>query len=182
MFLVLALAAPVAAESTVTRTYPLPGGGNIQFQVPPSWRESTTAYEKGKMSTLTFWPPSGADFRVSLALHEPAPFRQRGPETEASRQRFMEEMLRQGELPKCEEKDLVSQKFSGAAGYGWYTSLTYKHIKVGERRPGPYRHVTLGTYLVDGELVTFMIESHAPAPQVIRQTLEMLKSARKPGP
>lgn len=148
------------------------------MNVPVSWRESITRYEQKLFYNVTYWPRTGDDFKVGLGIHS-TESRERGPQTEALRRRFMEEVLRQTTLPQCEESEIISREFTGKAGYGWYTSLTYKHIRPGERRAGQYRYLTVGTYLVNGDLLNFMIQSHEKDVQVINQTLEMLKSARR---
>jgi hypothetical protein len=166
------------SERMVLKKYTIPNNGILQMQVPESWRESVTTYEHQQFYTLTFWPRTGDDFKVSVNVHAPGP-RKRGPETEVSRQMFMEAMFRQILLPHCEEKEITSQKFSGAAGFGWFFSLTDTRIKAGERTPGQYRHQTYGNYLVNGDLLDLMIESYEKEDDTISQTLDMLKSAAK---
>ena len=173
-----AISSNTVAEKTVVRTYSIPNGGKFQMQIPISWRESVTTYEHPLFYTLTFFPQTGAEVKVSVNVHAPSP-RTRGPQTEMSRQKLMEEFFRQTLLPYCEEKNLTSRKISGAAGAGYYFSLTDKRIKAGERIRGQYRHLTYGTYLLNGDLLDFMIEAHDEEAQVLNQVIEMLKSAQK---
>jgi hypothetical protein len=177
LYLSLLFSIQAGAESVTLKKYAIPGGSFVQLQVLTAWRETITKYEHQMYYDVTFWPPTGRDFRVIVSIAAPAPHRKRSPETEEIRQKSLEMMLSK-RLPDCEEKELVSQKFSGEAGLGWFASLTNKHIKPGEKKQGQYRHEIFGTYLVNGDLLTFTLESHEKNTKLIDQMLEMLKSAK----
>lgn len=175
--LALLFSLPARAEPTTQKKYAIPEGSFVQLQVPNGWRETITKYEHQMYYNVTFWPPTGRDFRLTVSIAAPAPHRKRDAETEEIRRQSLEIMLRR-RLPDCEEKDILSQKFSGEAGFGWFTSLTLKHIKPGEKKVGQYRHEIFGSYLVNGDLLTFTLESQEKDSKLFDQMLGMLKSAK----
>jgi hypothetical protein len=177
MSLALLLPLRAGAETTTLKKYAIPGGSFVQLQVPTGWRETITKYEHQIYYRVTFWPPAGRDFIANVTIAAPAPHRQRTRETEEIRQKSMEMMLSRG-LPNYEEKEIVSQKFAGETGSGWFTTLTQKTIKPGERKPGRYRHETFGSYLVNGDLLSFTLESHEKDAKLMDQMLGMIKSAK----
>lgn len=175
--LALLMTCAARAADTVPRQYPLPGHGSFALAVPTTWTDTLHQPASGDSPTITFTPKSGKGFKIVVRPIYPEIFDIEPPDAEALRQHVAAMAVRAGEGVTGGTPALHELK--GTSGVGYYFSAA-------EHMGGSMgiRHMTAGVLGVGILVVDFTVISANAEPQVIDQTLAMLRGARhvKPAP
>ena len=168
--ILLASSLAVAEESS-TRSYPLPGYGAIQLQVPKSWRDKVHQPPQGKPPTIVFSPKRGVSFQVLLVPIFPIPqdmsMLKRQEEIRNSVRRELDRIKEQSI-----EKDIPVRELKSPSVAGYYFSATDRAPKAGE-----YKYMTQGMLIVGNIAPAFSIFSNDDAGDVLPALLSMMRSA-----
>jgi hypothetical protein len=166
----LAASPACPADATSDRRYPLPERGYLQVQAPASWKDERRQPSEPVPPTILFGPGRGTSFAVLLTpIWRPRPDVPLPAKAEL-RQRV--ERAAESIRPQAVEKRIDVVEFQGSSGPGFYFSATDKAPK-----PGEYKFMTQGILSVAELLVTFTILTNDGRDAIVRDALEMLKSA-----
>lgn len=164
---VLSLPASGLAAGSEKR-FALPERGFFQLSVPSGWTEQFD--QSSKSPLLSFRQSQGQPFIVSLT-----PAWQIGADKPAlSREELRAgvEHMASGIRLFAVENDIKVNEFAGAAGPGYYFSVTDS-----APAPGGYKFMTRGMLRVGDLSVSFTILTNESQDEIVRAALEMLKSA-----
>jgi hypothetical protein len=171
LFAGLLLATGVAAAAeTVVKKFPLPDHGVFQMQVPAAWSDRVQQPPNSLPPTITFQPKQGKPFQVLVTpLWRLKPDVQM-PNKDELRQRV--ERSINAVRDAAVEKDIKTVELVGAAGPGYYFSVTDKAPK-----PDEFKYMSQGMLRVGELLATFTILTNDGQNQIAQDALAMLKSA-----
>ena len=160
----------VLAADTDNRRYTLPDHGSLQLKVPAVWKEEIAQDRDRLFSTIVLRGKSGAPFDVVLMPIWPTEKGAPNPDREAL-QRLVQRAAG-GIRPQAQEKTIEVLEFEGAAGVGYYFSVTDPAPK-----PGEYTHMTQGILPVGSLLLLFTVYTNDGQQDIVTEALTMLKSA-----
>lgn len=159
-----------SADATSDKRYPLPGQGYFQVKAPASWKDELRQPSKPVPPTILFGPGRGTAFALLVTpIWRPRPDIPLPAKAEL-RQRI--ERAAESARSQAVEKRIDVVEFQGSSGPGFYFSATDKAPK-----PGEYKHMTQGMLTVAELLVTFTILTNDGRDAIVRDALQMLKSA-----
>lgn len=160
----------VFAADTDSRRYTLPDHGSLQLKVPAFWKEQIEQDPNRLFSTIVFTAKSGAPFGVVLMPIWPTEKGAPNPDREAL-QRLMQRAAG-GIESQAMEKTIEVLEFEGAAGVGYYFSVTDHAPK-----PGEYKYMTQGILPVGVLMLPFTVYTNDGQQDIVTEALTMLKSA-----
>ena len=160
----------VLAADTDNRRYTLPDHGSLQLKVPTLWKEETAQDRDRLFPTIVFTGKSEAPFDVVLMPIWPTEKGAPNPDHEAL-QRLVQRAA-QGIKSQAVEKTTEVLEFEGAAGVGYYFSVTDHAPK-----PGEYKHMTQGILPVGILMLPFTVYTNDGQQDIVTEALTMLKSA-----
>jgi hypothetical protein len=158
--------APQAARAIEARV-PSPGGGTLVLTVPDGWRHVS---KPGRTPTVAFKPPADEAFLVLVSTFLP----RTGPSTPQAVRQLMENALAQARPQAEEGAKLALQDLSGASVHGFYFSATDKAPK-----PGEYKYLIQGAFLVRGMPAVFTILTNEDSRYAAGLALLMFSTARR---
>jgi hypothetical protein len=165
----------VAADGVTEKRYPLPGHGALQLPVPAGWKDSLKQPSTPEPPTLDFSPVEGKPFIVTvLPLWRT---RADQPLPDQADLRKQVEYAGSGMLPYAIEQDIKVVELEGAAGPGYYFSVTDNALK-----PGGYKFMTQGRVRVGDLMVGFTILTNEGQEAIVREALAMLRGAAQVKP
>jgi hypothetical protein len=157
------------------KQYRLPERGFVKMEVPAGWRDQLRQPPQSLPPTILFRAGQGQPFEILLTPIWPA----RADVAPSSKDSIRRQVERAADGVKGQtlEQDIALVEFAGAAGPGYYFSVTDRAPK-----PGEYKFMTQGIVKVSGLVVTFTILSNDGQGQVAREALSMIRSAVHVGP
>jgi hypothetical protein len=157
-------------SGTVERRYALPDHGQFVVRVPRNWKDQVRQPPKRLPPTIVFRQSSGQPFEFLITTIWPAT-KNRSPQ---SREVLRKQVTQAAENAKSHaiESELKITEFQGRAGEGFYFSATDRPPK-----PGEFRFLTQGILRVGTLTVTFTILTNDRQEPIVKQALELLKSA-----
>jgi hypothetical protein len=171
--LAIVAASPLArADEAAVRSYPLPGHGNFQVEVPESWQDSVAQPAGALGPTITFTPKAGAPFKILVTPLWPATPDVKTPtadELKGKTQRAADEVARQ-----AVEKTIEVKLLKGPANTGYYFAATDRAPK-----PGEFKFLHQGMIAVKDLLVSFTILTNDGQDAVVTAGLSMLSAAER---
>ena len=171
----LAVVLAVSAASTAaadTRSYPIPGGGAMVLAVPDDWREETKPnYYANRPVTVVFTPAKGEDFRVHVS---PVVTNARIPRPGTVEVHDGVRKAATALQSQAVEPELKIVDFRAGEIFGSYYAATAR-----EPKPGEYKHLTQGTYVLADLIVNFSIYTRDGAEAVVGKALDVMKTARR---
>jgi hypothetical protein len=171
--LLAGFAATTAAADT--RQYPIPGGGAMILAVPDGWREETKPnYYPNRPVTFVFTPATGDEFVVHLS---PVMTGTRIPRP--STVEVHEGVGKSANRLKSQavEPELRIVDFRAGEIFGSYYAATARAPK-----PGEYKHLTEGTYVLADLIVNFSIYTRDGGDGIVAKALDVVKTARRETP
>ena len=168
--LLAGFAASTAAADT--RRFPVQGGAAMILAVPDSWRDETKPnYYPNRPVTIVFTPAGGADFVVHVSpvltgTRIPRP----GPgEVHDGVGKSADALKSQSVEPELKIVD-----FRAGDIFGAYYAATAR-----EPKPGEYKHLTQGTFVLADLVVNFSIYTREDRDGVVEKALDIMKAARR---
>jgi hypothetical protein len=140
------------------------------LKVPTLWKEETAQDRDRLFPTIVFTGKSEAPFDVVLMPIWPTEKGAPNPDHEAL-QRLVQRAA-QGIKSQAVEKTTEVLEFEGAAGVGYYFSVTDHAPK-----PGEYKHMTQGILPVGILMLPFTVYTNDGQQDIVTEALTMLKSA-----
>jgi hypothetical protein len=168
--LLAGFAASTAAADT--RQYAIPGGGSMILAVPDAWREETKPnYYPNRPVTFVFTPATGEQFVVHVS---PMVTSARIPRPSIAD--VHEGVGKSANRLKSEavEPELKIVDFRAGEIFGSYYAATARAPK-----PGEYKHLTQGTYVLADLIVNFSIYTREAGDGVVEKALDVMKTARR---
>lgn len=168
--LVLITASIVHAEETATKIYTLPNHGNLQLSVPRLWKDDLRQPPKNLPPVIVFTHQNGSSFQVlltpvfSVQKDIAMPTASKVKAAVASK---VEQIKSQ-----AVESNIIIRELKGPEIEGYYFSATDKSPK-----PGEYKYMTQGIFLVGDLAPTFTILTNDGGEKIIDDSISMLKSA-----
>jgi hypothetical protein len=161
---------PHAGDATVEKRYRLPEHGYFQMNVPAAWNDELRQPSGVLPPTIAFRARQGAQFAF---LVTPI-WRARADVAAQTRDSIKQSVERAAERvkPHAVEKTINVVEFSGAAGPGFYFSVTDPAPK-----PGEYEFMTQGIVKVSDLVVTFTILINGDQLEITQDALAAIKSA-----
>lgn len=174
------------AQQTVTRSYPLPEHGSIEFKIPSSWKDQVQQLKGDLPPTITWSQPSpqpaspptsqessqpaATAFRILLTIGWPG--QAAGSKlTESDLKHRMDQAMAAAKF-RSVEKELSMKELRGTAAHGYYFTATE-----GAPKPGEHKYVTQGIVVVDNLVVAFNIFTNDGQEQLVAQALEAIRGA-----
>ena len=162
------------AAGTVERRYVLPDHGNFVAQVPHDWKDQVRQPPNRLPPTIVFRQSSGPPFEILLTTIWPAT-RDRPAQSREALRKQVERAAENAKSQAVEAEPRVME-FQGRSGEGFYFSATDRAPK-----PGEYRFLTQGILRVGELTVTFTILTNDGQEHIVKQAIELLKSAAHDG-
>jgi hypothetical protein len=168
--LLCAAGVALGADATAPKKYALPAHGSLQLNVPAAWADEVRSPPGGVPPTILFRARSGRAFEV---LVTPI-WRSRPDIPEATKETIRQSVQRAADDAKADavEETIPVRELAGAKGPGYYFAATDKAPK-----PGEYKYLTQGMVKLGDLTVTFTILTNDGQRQVVKDALEMVKSA-----
>lgn len=157
------------AADTDSRRYALPDHGSLELKVPTFWKEELEQDRDRLFPTIVFTAKSGAPFGVALMPIWPTEKGAPNPDRDAL-QRLVQRAA-EGIKPQAVEKTIEVLEFEGAAGVGYYFSVTDHAPK-----PGEYKYMTQGILPVGVLMLPFTVYTNDGQQDIVTEALAMLKS------
>jgi hypothetical protein len=159
-----------AADAAAVKKYALPAHGSLQLNVPGAWADEVRQPPGGIPPTIVFRARSGQPFEV---LVSPI-WRARPDVPEATKETIRASVQSAADEAKADavEQTIPILELAGAKGPGYYFSATDKAPK-----PGEYKYLTQGMVKLSDLTLTFTILTNDGQQQVVKDALEMVKSA-----
>ncbi|MCL5037786.1 MAG: hypothetical protein M1269_11820 [Chloroflexi bacterium] len=158
-------------DSSLYRSYEMPGHVILQFIVPPDWKELIRGSRWGP-PTIELYPRDSNDFLVVLDITLTKKSGENYNNPAVIRKKVEEEGNKLLEISV--EKSLVIQELKGTEAIGYYYSITDKAPK-----PGEYTYMTQGRIDTLDFQVSFSIFFKDRSAPYENEALEMLKTARQ---
>ena len=168
--LLAGFAASTAAADT--RRYVIPGGGAMVLAVPDGWRDETKPnYYPNRPVTFVFTPATGEQFVVHVS---PALASARNPRPGTGE--VHDGVAKSADRLKSQavEPELKIVDFRAGEIFGSYYAATARAPK-----PGEYKHLTQGTYVLGDLIVNFSIYTRDDGDGVVEKALDIMKTARR---
>ena len=168
--LLAGFAASTAAADT--RRYPVPGAGAMVLAVPDAWRDETKPnYYPNRPVTIVFTPATGEEFRVHMSpVSTGTRISRPGPgEVHDGVGKSADALKSQSVEPELKIVD-----FRAGETFGSYYAATARAPK-----PGEYKHLTQGTFVLADLVVNFSIYTGEDREGVVEKTLDIMKAARR---
>jgi hypothetical protein len=164
----------VRAQQTVTRSYPLPKHGTIEFKIPSSWKDQIQQL-KGDLPPTITWSQQTAQqpaaaFRVLVTVgwqDQKAGAKM----TEAELKHRLDQAMAAAEI-QAEEKQLTMKGLQGPSAHGYYFSATDR-----APRPGEHKYLTQGIALADDLIIAFTIFTSEGQQAVVAAALDAIRTA-----
>ena len=140
--------------------------------VPDAWREETKRnYYPNRPVTFVFTPASGEQFVVHVS---PVPTSPRNPRPSTGE--VHEGVGKSADRLKSQsvEPELKIVDFRAGEIFGSYYSATAR-----EPKPGEFKHLTQGTYVLADLIVNFSIFTRDGGDGVVEKALDIMKTARR---
>lgn len=169
-FLLLVVTGSVLAGDHDTRLYQLPNHGNLQLQVPSSWRDQLRQPPNQLPPTITL--NTRGDNIIQVLITPIWAFREDIvlPSGQALKQR-VEETIKEVSA-QAVEKSIATREIKGKQGGGYYYFATDK-----APQPGEYKYLTQGMIRIGELLATFTILSNDGAEKDVERALKVISSA-----
>ena len=168
--LLAGFAASTAAADT--RQYPVPGGGAMVLVVPDGWREETKSnYYPNRPVTFVFTPATGEQFRVHVS---PVLTSARNPRPSTGEVHEGVGKSANALKSRTVEPELKIVDFRAGEIFGSYYAATAR-----EPKPGEYKHLTQGTFVLADLIVNFSIYTGDGGEGVVERALDIMKTARR---
>lgn len=175
-WLMVVLATLSTAAFADARRFPIPDRGTLALEVPDGWKDEVRKnfYPK-RPFTIALTPPVGEDFVVLLSPTWPTDMRANRPGPGEVREgvRKSAEWLKS----QATEPELAVVDFRSGEVFGSHYSATARAVK-----PGDYKHVTQGTFVLADLTVNFSIYTNEGGQDTVRKALAMMQSARRERP
>jgi hypothetical protein len=169
----LALVLDVSAAGPLKeRTLSIPGRGMLVLSSPRTWSQQISQPPEILAPTIRFSSTGGQKFEVSVtAFSSPT---NDSTFNSPSKVRAIVEDTVDEIRPQLVEKDIPLFELRGGSGTGYYISGT-------DKAPGPneYKYLTQGAMAVEDLLLTFTILTNKANSSVVKDALDMLRSARR---
>jgi hypothetical protein len=167
--LVFITASIVHAEETITKIYTLPNHGNLQLSVPQLWKDDLRQPTKKLPPTIVFTSQNSSLFQVLLTpvISVPKEVMPTTSKVKATIESKVEQIKSQ-----AVESNIIIRELKGSEVEGYYFSATDKSPK-----PGEYKYMTQGIFLVGNLASTFTILTNDGDEKIIDDSISMLKSA-----
>ena len=158
------------AAGMIERRFLLPDHGYFVAQVPPGWKDQVRQPPNRLPPTIVFHRSSGQPFEILLTTIWPAGKDRPRPPREVLRK----QVENAAEIAKSQsaESKLQIKEFQGRSGDVFYFSATDRAPKAGE-----YKFLTQGILPVGELTVTFTILTNDGQEDIVKQAIELLKSA-----
>lgn len=171
LLLVFAFNAP-AAGPFQDRTLPIPGRGTLVISSPLHWSQQISQPPEKLAPTIRFSNTTGKKFEISISAFW-SPTNDSSFNSSAKVRTLVEDTADELE-PLLEETDIPILELRGGSGTGYYISAT-------DKNPGPndYKYLTQGAMGVDDLLLTFTVLTNETDSSVVKDALDMLRSARR---
>ena len=171
---VLAFAAftAVAADKATPRTYAAGDAGTFAMSVPAGWTDRVEQPQPGAPATITLGPGKGKPFQVMVTPISPA--KAKAPVSTPGDIRTAVQRVADDIKPQAVEKAIPLVELKGAAGSGFYFSVTDKAPK-----PGEFKYMTQGILKVGELTVSFTILTNDGQAKVRKDALAMLAGATR---
>ena len=168
--LLAGFAASTAAADT--RRFAIPGGGAMVLAVPDGWRdEAKPNYYPNRPLTLVFTPATGDQFVVHVS---PVLASARNPRPGIGEVHDGVAKSADRLKPQAVEPELKIVDFRAGEIFGSYYAAT-----AGAPKPGEYRHLTQGTYVLADLIVNFSIYTRDGGEVIVEKALDVMKTARR---
>ena len=170
IFLVLFAPSLAAAGGLEARSYPLPGHGSIQLQVPASWQGEIRQPPGELPPTIRFTMEDRSLFMLLLTPMFKVNDEMILPSPEGMREHLQRAV--EAASQQAVEKNILIKELKGPSVTGYYFFAT-------DRAPGPgeYKYMTQGLFRI-GELAPmFTILSNDGAEAAVADALSMLENA-----
>ena len=157
------------------RSYPLPGHGAIEFQVPLQWEDQLRQPPHGLPPTIEFRQKTGSSFKIlvtTMWAMNPSVTLPEGDELQKGVQKARDRVI-----SRAVEERIDLLKLKGPTTYGYYFLATDRNPK-----PDGYKYLTQGDVRSGDLMATFTILTNEGQESVIFEGVTMMKSAfhRKP--
>ena len=140
--------------------------------VPDSWHDETKPnYYPNRPVTLVFTPAKGEDFRVHVS---PVVTNARIPRPSTVEVHDGVRKSANALQSQAVEPQLRIVDFRAGEIFGSYYAATAR-----EPKPGEYKHLTQGTYVLADLIVNFSIYTRDGGEAVVEKALEVMKTARR---
>jgi hypothetical protein len=171
-FLVPLLSSASATLTTGTseRQYALPDHGYFVLQVPRDWKDQVRQPPNRLPPTIVFSRTSGYPFQILLTPIWS--MRKDRPPDSRDDLRAAVEQAAHAAKSQAVESELPIIEFQGRSGPGFYFSATDRAPK-----PGEYKFLNQGILRVGELTVTFTILTNDGQELIVKQALDLLKSA-----
>lgn len=169
----LALVLNVSAAGPLKeRTLSIPGRGMLVLSSPLTWSEQVSHPPEKIAPTIRFSSTAGQKFEVSITAFS-SPTNDSTFNSPTKVRTIVEDTVDELE-PWLVEKDIPILELRGGSGAGYYISGT-------DKAPGPdeYKYLTQGAIAVEDLLLTFTILTNKADSSVVKDALNMLRSARR---
>jgi hypothetical protein len=140
--------------------------------VPAGWQDRVKSSGQDAPPAIEFFQSGGAPFVVTvMPMWQTRP---QAPLPSKAELRKRVQYAGEGMLPFALEKDIKVLELKGAAGSGYYFSVTDNALK-----PGGFKFLTQGATRIGTLVVRFTVLTNDGQEQIARDALEMVKSARQ---
>jgi hypothetical protein len=169
IFLFTTLVKSGSAEETIVRQYPGADYGDIQFNVPISWKEEVLKPDKSSSPTILFTNKQGAGFEVLIT-----------PKSIIEKNILQPDIMRRrvqsaadSAKSRAVEKVLKLTEIKGNSGLGYSFTATDR-----EPKPGGYKIMTQGMIQAGEKVLAFTILTNTGQQNIIDSAIVMLKTAK----
>jgi hypothetical protein len=156
-----------------TKSYPIADRGSLALEVPDGWRDEVRRnYYRGRPFTIVLTPPAGEGFVVHVSPTWPSDARAHrpGPADVHEGVRTSADALRS----QAAEAELKVINFRAGEVFGSYYAATAKAAK-----PGEYKHVMQGTFVVADLTVNFAIYTNEDDDPAVEKAFAAMRTARR---
>jgi len=157
------------AEETIVRQYAGSDYGDIQFNVPVSWKDEVSKSNKSASPTIVFTRKQGARFKVLITLLPPINKDILKPEIMRQKVQSAADSIKS----QAVENELKLTEIRGNSGLGYSFTATDRAPK-----PGEYKIMTQGMIQVGEKVLAFTILTNAGQQNIINSAIAMLKTAK----
>ncbi len=168
-------AAAAQNQGISERRYVLPDHGTFVVQVPRGWKSRLNQPPNRLPPTIVFGPAAGRPFQMLITPMWAAALNR--PPQSGESIRAQVEKAAQNAKAQAVESEIPILEIQGRSGSGFYFSATDRAPE-----PGEYKYVTQGILLVSELTVPFTILTNDGQERIVRQGLELIKSATHEGP
>ena len=168
-------AASSAVAQPLTKRFEIQGHGSLQLAVAADWRISVKQPEGPMPTILELRAPSGELLLISVFPN----VRDDPDFTAPAALRAQAERSGRKILHTAVESELVLQELRGAAGTGFYYSLTDKSLVGKVPSPGEFRRLTQGLLGTDSFRLVFTVLTNESVSPTHEQALRILGTAKR---